>query len=428
MKTMSTLRDNARRKLAASVGAGGIFLLGLLGTAPARAAWELVPELGIGAETEDNPGLNPDALVTNNSAATNSVVGAGATIANFNERSSLSFNPSVVSYLYADASDSAFESTDWYLDGQGEYQWRTVAAGFDASFADERLLSSELADVDQDGNPDTDDPDAGDTGRLLFVDEDRERFRVAPYVNFRVSDRNTLRLEAVKYGYTYSGGDRTFRTGFDSQRFSLGIQRNVDARSLVSAVMYVETYDAEGTRNTTDTVTLEGAFRRPLSELWTLNLAAGVLRADFEYLATNQQVVQSATTDYTMRVNLRKRAERSRMNIDFVRAASPSASGFTSVRREIRLYYDRTLTERLTGRFGLRLNETKSLGDVNSEDDREYTRAEIDFEWAVKPVLFLQGGYRYTSQDFTQDLIPNAADSNSFHIGMAYRGLSRRQR
>jgi hypothetical protein len=427
MKTMSTVQDDGHRKFAASAGACGVLLLGLLSSAPAGAAWEIVPELGISAETEDNPGLQPDALVTNNSAATNTVLGAGATFANLNERSSLTFSPQVISYIYSDTNDADLESTDWYLDGQGQYQWRTVAAGFDASLSRERILSSELAAVDPDNNPDTDNPDEGDSGRLLFINDDRERFRVAPYVSFRVSERNSLRLEAVKYGYKYTEGDRSFRTGFDSDRLSLGIERNTDTRNRVSAVMSFETYEADGTGNTTDTVTIEGAFRRPLSQLWSLNLTAGVLRSDFEYVAGNR-LTESAATDYTMRVSLRKRAERSRTNIDFVRGAYPSASGYTAVRREIRMYYDRALTQRVNARFGVRLNETKSLGDVNVENDREYARAEVEFEWAWKPVLFLQAGYRYTTQDFTQDLIPNAADSNSFHIGMAYRGLSRRQR
>jgi hypothetical protein len=279
--------------------------------------------------------------------------------------------------------------------------------------------------VDQDNNPDTDDFDAGDTGRLAFINEDRERYRTSPYVSFRVSERNSVRLEATKYGYTYSGGDRSFRTGFDSTRFSLGINRNVDERNVVSALMAVESYQADGTQNSTDIARIEGAFTRPLTQLWTMNLAAGVLRSDFEFLTGNQLEV-SATTDYTMRLGFRKRAERSRMNIDFTRDVYPSGTGYSSVRRELRLYYDRVLTQRLNARFGVRMNETKALGDVAAEDNREYTRAEVGFEWALKPVLFLEGGYEYTAQDFTEDIIRQTTNSNAIYVGMSYRGLSRR--
>jgi hypothetical protein len=116
------------------------------------------------------------------------------------------------------------------------------------------------------------------------------------------------------------------------------------------------------------------------------------------------------------------------MNLDFIRDTYPSATGFSAVRRSLRMYYDRALTQRLNAKFGVRLDETKYLGDVNAEDNREYARAEIDFEWALKPVLFLQAGYAFTAQDFPEDPIPQSADSNSIYIGMSYRGRSRQQR
>jgi hypothetical protein len=400
-------------------------LLALSNPTPARAAWEFVPDLGIGAETEENPRLNPESQITDTSTATSAILSAGADIASFDERSSLTLRPRIEVYRYADEENKDLESEDLYFDGRGEYRWRTVTAGFNASYAKERLLDSELLDVDFDNDPDTDDPDSADTGRLAFITEDRERTWLSPYVSFRVSDRNSLRFEVTQYSYSYSGGDRAFRSGFDDTRFSLGINRNVDARNTVSAIMSVETYEAEGTDNKTDTVTIEGAFTRPLTQLWTLNLAAGVLRSDYEYL-TNNQITDGATTDYTMRLGLRQRGERSRVNIDFTRYVYPSGSGFSSVRREFRVYHDRELTQRLDARFGVRLNETKSLGDVNVEDNREYIRAEVGLAWAWRPTLFLEGGYRYTSQDFTEDIIQQTPDSNSIFIGMNYRGLSRR--
>jgi hypothetical protein len=260
---------------------------------------------------------------------------------------------------------------------------------------------------------------------LAFITEDRQRAWVNPYVSFRVSERNQLRLDFTNYDYSYSGGNRAFRTGFDNQRLAAGIYRNIDTRNLVSAIMAVEEYTAEGTVNTTDTVRVEGAFTRPVTQLWTMNFAAGVLRSELAFTA-NQQFIDRATTDYTMRLNMRKRAERSRINIDFTRDAYPSGNGYSSIRREFRVYYDRTLTQRLDARFGVRMNETESLGDVAADDNREFVRAEVSFEWALRPVLFLEAGYDYTAQDFTEDLIQQSTNSNSIFIGMNYRGLSRR--
>jgi hypothetical protein len=215
----------------------------------------VVPDVGIRALTEENPRLNPDTPLTDTSSSTSAILAAAATIATFNERGFLSFEPALVSYRYSDVSNADLESDDVYFGGRGEYRWQTVTAGFNGTFSRERLLSAELVDVDPDNDPDTDDPDTGDSGRLVFIDQERDRHWVNPYVSFRVSERNRLRLDATRYGTSYSGGNLSFRTGFENTRVSAGLYRNVDERNLVSAVMAVETYEADANQNTTDTVT-----------------------------------------------------------------------------------------------------------------------------------------------------------------------------
>jgi len=423
MEAIATVRTHRHRKLVASASTYGLLFAGILSQAPAHAAWELVPQLEINAQTEENPRLNPDTLLTDTSAASSAALWAGVNLTTRHERSFLTFEPTVVSYQYFDPNDSELESDDWFLNGSGDYRWQTVSAGFRSNYARERLLNSEIVSVDPDGNPDTDGPDAADSGRLAFIGGQRERFWFNPYLNFNVSERNSLRLEAVKDHIVFTEGDLAFRTGYDDTRVSLGIHRNVDERNVVSATMSVENYEADETQNNTDTVSIEGAFARPVTELWTFNLAAGVLRSDFEFVDNNSRLVARATTDYTMRVGLRKRAQRARINMDLSRQVYPSTTGFSSVRREFIVYYDRDLTQRLGASLGIRLNQTESLGAVNIQDNRDYARAELDFEWAIKPVLFLRAGYSFTAQDFTQDLIQDKSNSNSIYVGISYRGL-----
>jgi hypothetical protein len=187
--------------------------------------------------------------------------------------------------------------------------------------------------------------------------------------------------------------------------------------------MSVESYEADVNQNVTDTVRIEATFTRPVTELWTFSLAAGVLRSDFEFVDDNQQLTDS-TTDYTMRV-LRKRTS-AEDEINLSRNVYPSSSGFSSVRREVVMYFDHALTQRLNARVGIRLNETTSLGDVSQQNDRDYARAEVGFQWALKPVLFLDAGYNYTAQEFTNSLLGEKTDSQAIFIGLRYRGLSRR--
>ncbi len=428
MEAIETARTQRRRKLTTSASAYGAVFACILSHGPAHAAWEVVPDIGVNAYTEENPRLNPDTQITDTSTATSAVLAASAKIATVEERGSFGFTPAVVSYQYFDESDSELESTDWFLNGTGAYRWQTVNAGFRADFSRERLLTSEVVDVDPDGDPDIDGPDAADSGRLGLISGQRERYWVNPYLGFNVSERNTLRFDIVEDHIAFTEGDLSNRTGYDNTLFSAGIHRNVDDRNVVSATMSVETYESDQDLNNTDTVTIEGAFARPVTELWTFNFAAGVLRSEFEFVGTNQQTVARATTDYTMRLGLRKRSERARINMDLTREVYPSTSGYSSIRREFIVYYDRDLTQRLGASFGIRLDDSESLGDVSVQDDREYARAEIDFDWAIKPMWFLGAGYAFTAQDFTEDLIREKTSSHSVYVGISYRGLSRTQR
>jgi hypothetical protein len=194
MGAMTTLRNVLRRELTASASALGVLLMGLLGHAPAHAAWEMVPDLGLSAYSDKNPRLNPDTLVADEPTTTSAILDVAATIATFTETSFLTFRPRVTAYQYADEANSDLENEDLFLDSTGEYRWRTVTAGFRSNISRLRLLSSELADVDPDDDPDTEDPEDIDTGRLLFIEENRERVRFSPYLGFQVSERNTLRL------------------------------------------------------------------------------------------------------------------------------------------------------------------------------------------------------------------------------------------
>ena len=413
--------DNS--KLAASTSVIGALLIGLFGPAPARAAWEFVPDLSISAHNDKNPRFDQDGPAEPSS--TSAVFDVAANIANFTDRSYLTFEPRLRAYQYADSSDSDLENEDIYIRGSGEHRWQTVTAGFSAQFQSERMLSAEIAEVDADNNPDTEDPVDVDTGRLITINEDRERVRLSPYLAFQVSERNTLQFNVVDTEVSYTGGNLVGRTGYDDTVMSAGIYRTVDARNSLAAVLTVDKFRAGQNQNVTDTVTVEGSFTRPVSELWSFTLGAGVLRSDFEFRDTALRLINRATTDYTLRTGFRKRAERSSINIDFRRNVYPSSTGFAAVRREVLLYLTHDLSQRVTAGFGIRANETESLGDVSEQDNRDYLRAELGFEWALKEVLFLGAGYDYTRQDFTF-VGGEDATYQSVYVGLTYRGRSRR--
>jgi hypothetical protein len=191
--------------------------------------------------------------------------------------------------------------------------------------------------------------------------------------------------------------------------------------------MTVEQFKADVNTNDFRTVTLKGTFTRPVNQLWTFNMGAGVLRSDYTVVDLLNRATTSATTDYVINLGFRKRSERSSMNLDLIRDVFPSSNGFAVVRREIDWAMNVQFTQRVTMDLGVRLQETKTLGNLNATSDRNYGVVTAEWDWAIKPVLFLVGGVEWLSQKYPNDIVlPGQTYATSVTFGIRYRGLSKR--
>jgi len=403
----------------------GLLLTGVFAGPRADAAWDFVPDLNLRAQSEDNPFYIPDNLPGQQNASS-AALDMSIDMATYNQRSLLVFEPRVIAYRYADNSYDALNGEDWRVRGNGEYQWTTVRAGFDADFRRLRIVTGEFGSIDY--NLDTQAPDTGDTGRTALSNQYRKFYYLTPYVAFTLSPRNTLRLDATHSDVSYTGGDLSFRTGYNDTRYSATLQRNTDQQTQISAIMSVDEYNANVNTNDFHTVTVQGQFTRPINQVWSFNMAAGVLRSDYQVANVQDRVTAGATTDYIASLGFRKRSERTSLNADLARNVYPSSNGYSVVRREARLYGDRDLSQRFGLEYGVLFQETKTLGNLNSTDDRNYADLELNFTWAIKPVLFLVTGVEYQSQEFTNAVVNQGkTTATTFDIGVRYRGLSKRK-
>jgi hypothetical protein len=404
----------------------GFLLAGIFAGPRADAAWDFVPNLNLAAVSEDNPYYIPDNLSSLQQSASSAVLDTSIQMATYNQRSVLLFEPRVMFHRYTDSANDGLNGEDWYFKGNGEYRWTTVSAGFDADYRRQRIATGEFGTFDY--NLDKPPPDTGDTGRTVFIDQYRDFYYATPYVAFTLSPRNTLRLDVIHYNVSYSGGNLAFRTGYGDTRYSATLQRNTDQQTQISAVMSVDDYNADVNTNNFHTATIEGQFSHPINQLWTFNMTAGVLRSDFQVVNLGNRVTAGATTDYIVNLGFRKRSERSSLNADVGRDVYPSSNGYSSVRRQARLYGEVDLSQRFGLDYGVLLQETKTLGNLNSTDDRNYADLELNLSWALKPVLFLVGGLEYQYQEFPNDVLNRGkTTATSLNIGVRYRGLSKRR-
>jgi hypothetical protein len=401
------------------------FLLILCGVGKVYAAWEFVPELTLTAETDDNLRLLPDeAPDTGNSGFT--MLDGRVTMSSTGTRGSLIFEPRLRAEYYSKTTDEVFDGSDSFVHFRGARELRLGNLGFRADYDRQDIRDAEITEATPD-DPDVDDPIDPDTGRLLVVNQDRERLVVAPYADFQLSERSSVILEAELLDVSYSEAPLSQFSGrvdFENTQFATGIRRRVDERNELEARLVISNYQADYIQNQTDTVGVEGRFSRPLERGWRFDLTTGVSRSDFTFLDGRGVLVANADTSFTYSVRLRQRTELNTINIDLSRETNPNSGGYLFLRDEIRAYVRRSMSERLTGGIGVRAYHTRTVDDFAEDDERDYARLELEMEWAFTQRLFLAGGYAFTTQEF-QSEGPFDASSNAVYLGVTYRGLSR---
>src|SRR5690606_31699581 len=149
----------------------------------------------------------------------------------------------------------------------------------------------------------------------------------------------------------------------------------------------------------------------------------GVARNQYEFLR-NGSLVSNSAASTVLTVGLRKRSERTRWNFDFSHNTQPWGNGFLAKRDNARVYVNHQFSQRFNGRMGLRYTKTTTLDDVDVDDDREFTRLDFGFEYALSPTMFISGGYDFIRQEFVNE--QSDGEKNAVSFGFTSRGMSRR--
>lgn len=391
----------------------------LVWAAPAVAAWEFVPQVGVLADNNDNPRLTPDG----ENEASRAVVDARVTMSSVGERGSLFFEPRIRANSYPDDDDKDLENDDAFVRSYGQYAWPNLTSGFYAEFQRRSIQSSEFISATPE-DPNVPQAPILGTGELVFLNQQQNSTWLAPFIDYRLSGRSNLRFEIQSSDVSYTGPQIRERGDFRDNRFYAGIVRHVDERTDVSARMFVGSFEGDVNSNETNSAGVEGRFTRPMSDIWAFSFGAGVQRSDFSFLDDNGRLINNATSNVITDVEFRQRAELRTLNVRFAHEIYPSGSGFLQEVSQVSLYVDQNFTPKLNGRFGIRYDDITTLDEVRTIDQRDYARAEAEFRWAIKQRLFLIAGYQLTAQAFGGS--PDSdAESNAIYVGINYRGLSR---
>jgi hypothetical protein len=385
-----------------------------------EAAWEFIPEIGLTAQSNNNPRLEPDY----DDSSGNSNLSVQATLSTLSERSRFYVRPRIESSRYAESEFEDLESDDYYLRVSGEYQWPTSRLGFDADLRSEAVIASEVLNVIP-SDPDVPDLIDSEPGRIVFANQDREVYVIQPYFETDFSERSNFRVGARYLETDYTGGDAPGfdRTDYSDASMNLTYTRERSERTNLSARLYASQYETDAQANTTDTLGIEGVLRRSLSEPWTLELGLGFEHSDFHI----DSIVATASSDEnpTFRLALQRRTQLATLNLNVGRRVAPSSSGFVMELTELYIYSRQQTSQRMAVFGGLRMGEAETIGTAGADNDRAYSRFDIGLEWRVARRLYVQLEYIRAYERYS-DALSLDASSEMGSVNLVYRGESRR--
>lgn len=409
------MRYGHARRRAISIGA--VAAAAAAAPAATEAAWELVPEFALTAESDDNVRFTPG----EDDATSRAALDARLRLRNFGERGGAFIEPRIVAESYTGASLTGLENDDVHLITQADYAWEQVSIGWRSNFREQSILRSEFEAAIPDNVGIVDPIDTG-VGTLGLLDQTRRRYDAVFDVDVSLSERTQLgiALEYIDVAYT-SDADALFNPrAFEDKTLSATLSRAVDSRTDVSATVFVSEFTAVQNSNVTDTFGVEGAFSRPLSETWSLSLAASVQRLDYRFITSEGVPIDNADASFTFRVGVEKTSPRTRWSFEAGRLITPNSSGFRSERDQVRAFVRHEITPRLTGSAGIRRSEL-TADEAGFAAGRDYSRVALEIAWALTPRWSLTGGY----DRIAENLGPADAVSDSVLVGIRYRGVPR---
>jgi hypothetical protein len=383
-----------------------------------RGGWDAVPDIGLDAETNDNPTLNAGIGGAPPLDATSRMLADVAVrLSRAEPRGELMFEPRVRRDVYLDDEASALESTDVFLRSGGLFRGQTVRVGYTSDIARERIIGVEFLET---ADPIGDDPSDVATSQI-GANELRTRVGISPYIDIELNSRATVRLDGRIVDIDYKSGATAGRTDFLERVLGGEFRRELDQRGTLGVRVFATGYEAALNNNVTDTRGVELNYSRAVTELWSWNVGGGTQRSDFALTSGGRRIRGTDSTG-TFGVGVRKLGEVSSMRADLRRQMSPDALGFVAPRDEVRLTWQRSFSPRINGRMVLRAIDAEGTPTV-VDSERQYGRAEADVEWRFSSQWWFTAGYAYATTSRGSATVGDSdADSNSLTVGVRFRG------
>lgn len=399
--------------------------------------WELIPQLEAGVTYESNPRYIDDAQSNEIEDAKGTFVDVRLIGSVQDDDRSLTFTPRLVTTDYL-GSNKDLDSNDWYVDLDGRTKSERGELSALVRYTDVAVVTAEFEDATPD-NPDVPPPTIGGSGR--FADATQQTWTGNLTYSYTLSQRNIVEVSATGSSTTYDAEPTAGYYDYTNPSAQITLQHVLNERDVAFLSLNGGSFNAEApvglADNTTDSFGATVGYQRQFTSTLSATLIGGVSRSflDVTGLPIDPDTgafcfpvlctFSSTSSNFVGSLNVRKRSELTTLNFDLSRNLAPNSNGTQYVEDSVRLYLDRTITERLTGTIGAIFSTSTAVGDLRRLDQNYFT-LDGAVTWRLTPTWSMSGNYRFVMNNSDADNASTKEKNNALFFSMAYRGIGMR--
>jgi hypothetical protein len=382
-----------------------VCLLGLAFDNAVAQDWNLEPVVRVGGEYDDNGSLN--VRTDQETELEGYLVDLWANVSYRSPKTRFFVEPRLLVRSYPGESD--FDSNDVFLRSLYEFEGTSHTFGFNAFFDRQSVRTAERNDSDLDIDDPAEIPD-NDSGRTILVG-DRDKWRIAPYWDYQLSDTTTIGADLNYIDASYSDVIQGGLQDFSDARLSVNLSRSLSDVSTGLFRLTGRSYENEDAARDVQGYGFLVGMGYAISQTTQVTAMFGLEDVDQPNLDADPEIVGFATVT--------RRLETIRLLAQYRRTISASGSGKLSVRDNINLNFRRRLSETITAGLGVRAYQSRDIGGQASVDNRDYVQLQSEFLWYLTRHFAFEVDYRYTILGRAD--LGERSNSNRINLWFAYR-------
>lgn len=408
----SSFLDTATRGLIGTVFAT---LVIALPAGPANAADTYVqPSFELRLESSSNRSLDP--VTDSDSDSIGTILDGSALIGIATPKGETTIRPLIKFQDYSDRKE--VQQFEGFLDIRSAYSTPRTKFDLVAGYSYRDTYTAELADAAFDElNPD--DPTTPETGSNV-IGKTRQRFDFRPSYRYKLSERMSIGGELLYQGTRYSGEPSSELVDYDFAEASASLAWQVSPRRNIEIGGFASKYEATDLADQTEAYGATVTFKQQWSEM--TGTIVEVLYEQDDIVSSVAPFNQDSSGIGATLISYWK-GEVGEWRMAAGRTFTPTGRGGKSTADQIRVQYNRQLSERLKFKGAARYVRDEALDAANSGGDHDIGRMELAVHWLASPTWLIGTGYTYTYKERGSD--PEAADDNMFFLAFLYVGRGR---